>query len=144
MIKLIQIVATFLFIATFTACGTTLIIEDVDFSQPLESVLTPDSNQSVHDQRYALRFNLSDLFIQEEVSGVPHIRMIRDRSGFYYITAPGFTAVYRFIAEESSFKLAERIEIPGAALQEPALNQRGTHIELVDTANGRAFNLSEL
>lgn len=116
----------------------------MDYSQPLESVLKPDANNVVHDQRYALRFDLTEVLQNEGVSSVSEIRLIRDRSGFYYLTAPGFGSVYQFIPAENSLKLQKRIEIPGATLQEPALNQRGTHIELVDTANGRTFNLKEI
>ena len=140
----IQIVSVLIFAFLLSACGSSLIIENVDFSQPLESVLSPDTDNVVVDQRYALRFDLTEVLNREGVLSVSEIRLLRDRAGFYYLTAPGFGSVYQFIPEVNSLKLLNRIEIPGTALQEPALNQRGTHIELVDTANGRTFNLKEI
>lgn len=127
-----------------SGCGSSLIIENVDYAQPLESVLVPDSNNEVHDQRYALRFTISGILLREGVEGVQEIRLIRDQAGLYYLTAAGFSSVYQFTPEQGSLKLMNRIAIPGDVLQQPALNQRGSYIELVDTSNGRTFNLSEV
>lgn len=125
------------------ACGPSLVIQDVDFSQPLESVLTPDANNEVHDQRYAVKFNISGLLEKEGSSSVDEIRLIRNRGGFYFVTASGFNSVYVFETKDSELDLKRKIEITRDGLGQPAFNQRGDHIELIDRATGDTYNLDE-
>lgn len=66
-------------VAGSVACGSSFAIHDVDYSQPLESVLTPDSDNMVHDQRYAVKFSIAGLLEEEGVNGLEELRMIRDR-----------------------------------------------------------------
>lgn len=123
------------------ACGPSLVIQNVDYSQPVESVLTPDGDAMVHDQRYAIKFSISSILEEEGVSSVDEIRLIRNRAGYYFVTAEGFSNVYVFEADESELKLAKKIEISGDGLGQPAFNQRDTYIELVDRATGQTYNL---
>lgn len=125
------------------ACGPSLVIQDVDFSQPLESVLSPDSNNEVHDQRYAIKFNISGILEKEGSSSVDEIRLIRNRGGFYFVTASGFNNVYVFETDDSELNLKRKIEISSDGLGQPAFNQRDGHIELVDRATGNTYNLDE-
>lgn len=125
------------------ACGPSLVIQDVDYSQPIESVLSPDSDNEVHDQRFSVKFNLNPILAEEGVSSVEEIRLIRNRSGFYFVTASGFTHVYVFKPEEDELALEHKIEITEEGLQEPAFNQRGSHIELVDLTTGQTYNLDQ-
>jgi hypothetical protein len=75
------------------ACGPSLVIQNVDYSQPVESVLTPDGDAMVHDQRYAIKFSISPILEDEGVSSVDEIRLIRNRAGYYFVTAEGFSNV---------------------------------------------------
>jgi len=125
------------------ACGPSLVIQDVDYSQPIESVLTPDSDNQVHDQRFSIKFSLSPILEHEGSGSVDEIRLIRNRAGFYFVTASGFNHVYVFKADESELSLKNKIEITQEGLQEPAFNQRGSHIELVDLATGTTHNLDQ-
>ncbi|MFU8811677.1 MAG: hypothetical protein ACNA78_01850 [Balneolaceae bacterium] len=125
-----------------SACAS-LEIQNVDYAQPVESVLTVDQNNEVHDQRYAIKFSITPVLEEEEVASVDAIRLIRNNAGYYFLTASGFGNVYVFEPNEGSLKLETTIEIPGEALGQPAFNQRGGHIELVDLATGRSFNLDQ-
>ncbi len=123
------------------ACGPSLVIQNVDYSQPVESVLTPDSDEMVHDQRYAIKFSISPILEEEGVSSVDEIRLIRNREGYYFVTAAGFMNVYVLKAEESELELSKKIEISGDGLGQPAFNQRDTYIELIDMETGATYNL---
>lgn len=125
------------------ACGPSLVLQNVDYAQPIESVLTPDSNNQVHDQRYAIKFNVSDILTDEEASSVNQIRLIRNSAGFYFVTASGFNNVYVFEPSESELKLKSRISVSENGLEQPAFNQRNTYIELVDLATGSTYNLDQ-
>lgn len=126
-----------------SACGPSLVIQNVDYSQPIESVLSPDSNNQIHDQRFSIKFSLSPILEDEGIGFVDEIRLIRNRAGFYFVTAAGFNHVYVFKPDESELALEHKIEIPGEGLQDPAFNQRGSHIELVDLASGQTYNLDQ-
>ncbi|MEX2463537.1 MAG: hypothetical protein WD513_04540 [Balneolaceae bacterium] len=127
--------------AGVAACGSSLIIQEVDYSQPVESVLAPDSENSVQDQRYAVKFSISGVLEDEGISAVNQIRLIRNSTGFYFLTANGFQNVYKFQSGEGTLKLIEKIRVSENGLGQPAFNQRGTHIELVDGSTGETYNL---
>ncbi len=126
------------------ACGPSLVIQNVDFAQPLESVLTPDSENQVHDQRYAIKFSISGILEKEGADSVDEIRLIRSSAGYYFVTAHGFNNVYVFETEESELKLKRIIEITRNGIGQPAFNQRNTHIELIDRATGDTYNLDHV
>jgi hypothetical protein len=123
------------------ACGPSLVIQNVDYAQPLESVLSPDMDNQVHDQRYAIKFNISGILEEEGASSVDEIRLIRSSAGYYFVTAAGFNNVYVFETDERELKLKRKIEITGDGLGQPAFNQRDSYIELVDRATGNTYNL---
>lgn len=125
------------------ACGPSLVIQNVDYAQPIESVLSPDSDNQVHDQRYAIKFNISGILEDEGTASVDHIRLIRNGAGYYFVTADGFNNVYVFETDESELKLKTKIEITSNGLGQPAFNQRVSHIELVDRASGNTHNLDQ-
>ena len=125
------------------ACGPSLVLQGVDYAQPIESVLSPDSNADVHDQRYAVKFNISPVLQEEGVSTVDQIRLIRNSAGYYFLTAQGFNNVYVFSPEASELELESKINITNNGLQQPAFNQRSGTIELVDLATGDTFNLDQ-
>lgn len=123
------------------SCGPSLVIQNVDYSQPLESVLTPDSENMVHDQRYAIKFSVSPILETEERSSVNQIRLIRNTAGFYFVTASGFQNVYVFAPGEGELQLENTIEFLEDPLQEPAFNQRNDYIELVDLSDGETYRI---
>jgi hypothetical protein len=119
------------------------VLQGVDYAQPIESVLSPNSNAEVHDQRYAVKFNLSPVLEEEGVSSVDQVRLIRNSAGYYFLTAAGFNNVYVFAPDESELSLETKINITGSGLQQPAFNQRNGQIELVDMATGDTYNLDQ-
>jgi len=125
------------------ACGPSLVLEGVDYAQPVESVLAPDDNAEVHDQRYAVKFSISPILEEEGISQVDEIRLIRNRAGYYFITAAGFNNVYVFEPSDSELALATIIEITEDGLEQPAFNQRDEYIELVDMGTGESYNLDQ-
>ena len=125
------------------ACGPSLVLQGVNYAQPIESVLSPDSNAEVHDQRYAVQFNISPVLEEEGVSSVDQVRFIRNGAGYYFLTAAGFNNVYVFTPGESELALETKINITGNGLQQPAFNQRSGSIELVDMATGDTYNLDQ-
>lgn len=125
-----------------SACGPSLVLQNVDYSQPIESVLVPDSDQNIHDQRYAVKFSIAPLLTEENMTETDEIRMIRNRAGFYFVTASGFKNVYVFAPGESVLELVEKVFITENGLSQPAFNQRDSHIELIDRNSGETFNLN--
>lgn len=125
-----------------SACGPSLILHNVDYSQPIESVLVPDSDLNIHDQRYAVKFSIAPLLAEENLTEINEIRMIRNRSGFYFVTASGFSNVYVFSPGESILELVEKVFITENGLSQPAFNQRESYIELIDRNSGETFNLN--
>ena len=125
------------------ACGPSIVLQGVDYAQPIESVLSPNSDAEVHDQRYAVKFNISPVLEEEDVSSVDQVRLIRNSAGYYFLTAAGFSNVYVFAPGESELALETKISITGNGLQQPAFNQRSGRIELVDLATGDTFNLDQ-
>ncbi len=125
------------------ACGPSLVIQNVDYTQPVESVLSPDSDNIVHDQRYAVKFNVSPILTEEGTNEADNVHLIRNRAGFYFVTASGFQNVYVFEPAENELKLSSKIEITTAGLGQPAFNQRQDHIELIDMASGDTYRLTQ-
>lgn len=123
------------------ACGSSFVIHDVDYSQPVESVLEPDSENMVHDQRYSVRFSISGLLEEEGAASVDELRLIRNHAGYYYLTASGFHNVYVFEPGEQMLELVEMVRVSETGLSRPAFNQRGNYIELIDRSTGETFNL---
>jgi hypothetical protein len=136
-----QLILCIAILAGSTACGSSFVIHDVDYSQPVESVLVPDSDNMVHDQRYSVKFSVSGLLEEEGAASIDELRMIRNHAGFYYLTANGFQNVYIFEPGEQMLELVEMVRVSESGLSRPAFNQRGTYIELIDRSTGETFNL---
>jgi hypothetical protein len=141
--KLITLLMCVALLFGAAACGPSLVLQDVDYAQPIESVLSPDSNADVHDQRYAVKFNIAPVLEEEGVSSVDQIRLIRNSAGYYFLTAAGFNNVYVFAPGESELELETKTNISGNGLQQPAFNQRDGMIELVDLSTGDTYNLDQ-
>lgn len=125
------------------SCGPSLVIQNVDYSQPLESVLTPNNENMVHDQRYAINFSVSPILEAEGMSSINQIRLIRNAAGFYFVTANGFQNVYVFAPGEGELQLENTIEFLEDPLEEPAFNQRSGYVELVDLADDETYRLNK-
>jgi hypothetical protein len=129
---------------TCIACSS-LTIQSANFAWPIESVLPVDNNGSVTDRKHSVEFNALPLFYEEHQDSNAYsgkeIRLIRDRQGYYYMTADQFKNVYVFQADDGELILENRIPISETGLVKPAFNQRTTFIELID-ANSMALSLT--
>lgn len=139
--KLLTLFMGVVLMLSVVSCGPSLVIQNVNYSHPLESVLTPDSENVVQDKRYALEFSISPILEEEGVSSVNEIRLIQNRAGYFFITANDFGNVYVMSPGESELQLENKIEFAEQNLGEPAFNQRGDYIELVDLVNGETYRL---
>lgn len=122
------------------SCGPSMVLQNVDYSQPLEGVLTPNSDNIVHDQRYAVKFSVAPILEEEGITSVNQVHLIRNRAGYYFVAANDFQNVYVFFPGESELKLENTIEFQ-EGLGEPAFNQRGDYIELVDLSTDETYRL---
>jgi hypothetical protein len=127
----------FIFAVAMSLFGcSSLVLQPANFSWPVESVLKADANGVVSEGRYAVSFSITQLLTTEfgdtpTPAGAP-VRVIRDREGFYYITAPQFKNVYVFTAGDGEMKQYRKIEIADSAMTDPKFNQRDTFIELLN------------
>lgn len=135
----LRIIGNFLIgmvIVSFVACGPSVELTDVDYAEPIESVLEPDADGNVTDDRTGLSFNI--LAIQEEETGegtsvtTSEVRVIRNTEGYYFVTAPGYSNVYVFEVVESGMDLYEKIEVDADGIANPAFNEDSPYVELLD------------
>lgn len=141
--KLTTLITSVALIISVAACGPSLVISDVDYAQPIESVASPDGNNIITDQRYAISFSVAPILEEENVSSANEVRLIRNNRGYYFVTAAGFNNVYVFEPSESELKLKSKIELTADGLGQPALNQRSDHIEVVDRSTGQTYQVNE-
>jgi hypothetical protein len=116
------------------ACSS-LKLEQADFSWPVESVLKVSEDGTVSDDRYSLKFDTKNLFLEETDDSLSYrnknVRIIRDSKGYYYITSDGFKNIYVFTASDGEFLLDDKINISEVGISNPAFNQRSPYVELL-------------
>ncbi|MFN1833895.1 hypothetical protein AB2B38_001430 [Balneola sp. MJW-20] len=141
----ISLILLFITSLLFTACGG-FVVDKVNYAHQLETVLTPDQDGEVYDQRHGISFNVTP-FEEEEWgvetdSEVSEIRLIRDNDGYYFITSPGFKHVYVMAPDKGKLKLKNKLKVSEEGLKSPAFNYRSSYIELVDLAERKVQNLT--
>ncbi|MEX1139465.1 MAG: hypothetical protein WEB33_11265 [Bacteroidota bacterium] len=112
-----------------------LSLKPADFGWPVESVLKADSKGMVQENRYQLSFNVRPMFFAEtgDSSNVSvSVRVIRDRAGYYFISAPGFKHVYVFGTGDGALTLESKILISESGMTSPAFNARPPHVQLLN------------
>ena len=131
-----QLIISSVILIFITAACSVLTLQPANFSWPIESVLPVDSEGKVIEDRYSLEFNTTGLFYEELQDSLAYtgkeIRMIRDKQGFYFITASKFKNVYIFQSKDGTMTLDKKIFISEFGLDNPAFNQRDPYIELID------------
>lgn len=129
-----------------SACKQSMVIRQVDYSQSIESVLTPNENGVVEDVQHGLSFNILPLQYLEtqDTSSVTtnEVRYIRGKEGFYYVTAPNYKNVYVLTPEKGKLKLEKKITVSETGISEPAFNQRISHIQLLNQNSGNSWKLT--
>ena len=127
----------FILAATVGIFGcSTLVLQPADFSWPVESILTSDAKGIVSESRFAVSFSIADLMAAEHgenaAAAGKTVRVIRDRKGFYFVTAPTFKNVYVFTTGDGELKQFRKIEIGETEMSDPKFNQRDSYIELLN------------
>ncbi|MDX1638710.1 MAG: hypothetical protein R3281_12120 [Balneolaceae bacterium] len=119
----------------------------MNYSQPVETVVTPGEDGTIEDVRHGLRFNILPLQFQEtqDTSTVTtdEVRLIRGGSGYYYITANGYSNVYVMAPEKHKLKLVRKITISEQGLQNPAFNQRDPYVMLLNRGTNTTYRITE-
>lgn len=143
MIK-VRVLAISLLLITTYACSS-LILSPSDFSWPIENVLKVDEKGFISEDRYTFTINVKKLFFEEFADSTSYsgkeIRIIRDKSGYYYITGKEFKNVYLFIPVENGMKLERKITISKTEnLTAPVFNQKPPNIELLDGSKKYLLN----
>lgn len=127
------------------ACKT-FEVQDVNYTQEVESVLIPDDKGIINDKRHGLSFNILPFQFKEFKDSttvlIEEIRLIRNHQGFYFITANGFKNVYVMEPINSGLKLKKKININEEGLIEPIFNMRSPFVQLIDTQAKEVFTLS--
>lgn len=128
-----------------TGCKQSLVISEVDYSQSIESVLTPNDEGMVEDVQHGLKFNIKPLQYAEtqDTSSITtsEIRYIRGQRGYYYITAPKYKNVYVMLPENGKLKLENKLTVAESGLDQPAFNQRTTYIQLLNQNSGDSWKI---
>lgn len=133
-------------IVFMTGCKQSMVISKVDYSQSIESVLTPNEEGIVEDVQHGLQFSIMPLQYAEsqDTSSVmtKEVRYIRGKAGFYYITAPNYRNVYVMTPEKSSLKLVKKLKVAENGISQPAFNQRTSYIQLLNLSSGESWKLN--
>lgn len=119
-------------------------IKPVDFSWSFESVLTADATGVVSGEPKTIAFDAGVLFRAEAgeqaTAAGKTVRIIRDREGFYFVTAAGFKNVYVFRGARGKLVPCKKVFIAAEGMEKPFFNRRDRGIEL--GANGQIFLLN--
>lgn len=130
------------------ACSS-LVLSPSDFSWPIENVLKVDDKGFVSEDRYTFTINVKKLFFEEFKDSTNYsgkeLRIIRDKSGYYYITGKEFKNVYLFLPIENGMKMENKIKILETdGLTAPVFNQKSPNIELIDGSKKYSLNYKGL
>lgn len=132
----------------FPACSS-LVLNPVDLSWPVESVLPVNDKGWIIEERHTMEINVRPMLYEEFEDSLSYkgkeIRVICDKAGRYYFTGAGFKNVYQFIPSVGGMKLEEKINVSDSlSLKTPAFNQKIDSIELMDGANKYLIYGSEI
>ncbi|MDQ7818555.1 MAG: hypothetical protein RDU14_16130 [Melioribacteraceae bacterium] len=134
--KITKTVIVSLVLIIVAGCSS-LMLKPADFSWPIENVLKVDANGFISEDRYTFSINVKQLFFAEYKDSTNYsgkeIRIIRDKLGYYFMTAKDFKNVYVFIPVENGMKLENKVLLSEIeSLTSPVFNQKNSHIELLD------------
>lgn len=145
--SLVNLLAVFTIVSAvvLTGCKQSMVISEVNYSQSVESVLTPNEDGVVEDIEHGISFNILPLQYEEtqDTSSVTtkEVRFIRGQEGYYYITAPDYEHVYVMEPEESELKLKSKLAVTENGVAQPAFNQRSSYIQLLNRETGESWEV---
>jgi hypothetical protein len=128
------------------ACSS-LVLQQVDYGWPVESVVKVKDNNTIAEGRYAISFNVAPLaekeFQDPNALKGKEIRLLRSNEGMYYVTGQNFKYVYVMTPLASELKMCSKHEVSKTGLKSPALNQRDPYVELLDGKELRLLMTSD-
>ena len=131
----------------FTGCNKALVIENVNYTQYVESVLIPDDQHVVTDVRNNISFSIQSLIelegSKDVVPKVTKVRLIRNADGFYFLTADQFKKVYVLEPKKGELKLVQKIPVSEIGIHSPVFNWRAPYVELLSSNEKEQFLLTE-
>lgn len=141
-------VTVFLAILIITVgCNNSLVVKNVDYSHPIETVLQPDEQGNVHDIRHGLSYSILPFQYEEfqdsSSVSVSEVRMIRNAEGYYFITANNFRHVYVMKPGKGELELKRKILITENGLEAPAFNWRAPIVQLLDQSTKQVYLLND-
>ena len=120
-----------------SSCST-LTLEHVDFSWPVESVLTVSNTHTIEEGRYGLTCSVANVAREEFQDSTAlrgtKLRILRNGEGYYFLTGARFKNVYVLTPGEGTLTLKARIAVSETGLTNPALNQRPPFVQLLDAS----------
>lgn len=129
-----------------SSCSS-LSLQWVDYSWPVESVLKVDQHNIIEERRYAISMRVTDLSLEEFQDSTAlvgsSVRIIRNEEGYYFITGPKFKNVYVFTPGARELNLKSKIELSENGMKSPAFNLRSPYIEVVDGKNWKRLITSD-
>lgn len=129
-----------------SSCSS-LSLQWVDYSWPVESVLKVDQHNVIEERRYAISMRVTNLAIEELQDSTALIgtslRVIRNEEGYYFVTGPRFKNVYVFTPGANELNLKAKLELSEKGMKSPAFNLRSPYIEVVDGKNWKRLITSD-
>lgn len=128
----------FILVLLLVSCSK-VVIKPVNYAWMLEDKLVANEKGLVRGapNRNLPIFNIKNILQLEqqdttatEIAG-KEVRIIRDKEGYYFITANMFKNIYIFKSAKASMELYNTIFISAEGLQNPRFNQRSSHIQLL-------------
>ncbi len=117
------------------ACSP-LVLQNVNFGWPVESVVTVSPSNAVQEGRYALSFSVAPLAAAEFGDSTAlrgtSLRLMRNVEGYYFVTGPKFKHVYVFTPRDGALTRYAALEVSTTGLGDPAFNLRPPYVELID------------
>ncbi|MDZ7773909.1 MAG: hypothetical protein U5K31_14380 [Balneolaceae bacterium] len=127
-------------------CKQSMVISDVQYAQPIESVLEPDAEGVIRDPESGLSFSILPLQYAETGDSTSvstrEVRLIRGQDGHYFVTASSYRHVYVLKPLDSRLKVERRILISKEGIARPAFNQREPYVVLLNRQTGESYRLS--
>lgn len=141
------IILSLLSMLVIQACNKAMVVKNVDYSQQIETVLVPNDNGIVTDIRHGLSYSILPFQYQEFKDTtsltISEVRMIRDKNGYYFITADQFKHVYIMEPKRGELVLKKKVLVDEKGLLSPAFNWREPVVQLIDRDTNIILLLNE-
>ncbi|MFZ4621530.1 MAG: hypothetical protein ACOYNS_13295 [Bacteroidota bacterium] len=133
-----KILVSFGFLISMMLIGcSSLQLQPADFSWAAEEIIEVGAKGMVEAKRYSVAFTVTPLLAKEfaedsmAAKNTKEIRLIRDKAGFYYLTAKKFKNVYVLAQSEGALAVNNTLVISAEKqMDDPKFDQKDSYIEL--------------